>query len=96
MKTPYTKPMLYAETFELVEHIAGCVISEHAEIGYKSESQDCYYRDKNLVLHWNETACANELFVPGVDGSFSDFTNKLENGGYDCYNAFASGGAFSS
>lgn len=51
MKKPYVKPMLFAESFELVEHIAGdCRVNDNFEGAKFHNSGECRYDDGNISL----------------------------------------------
>lgn len=99
MKKIYEKPFLYAETFELTEHVAGDCGPQPSQITvtYGRGTETCKYQDGNLVLQLDNIVCHNDLYIEAIDGDFANYMARLLSGGYDCYNAFTTGlGAFSS
>ena len=87
MKKEYRKPLLYAESYELMEHIAGnCVVNDGFEGAHHRRLEDCAYTNGNLALFYSAgNGCDMELFEfaeiePG-DGA-------LEELGVACYNSF--------
>lgn len=89
------KPALYAETFELMEHISSCKVGgEGVNVTYR-DGNSCTYTDANVTLFQNEK-CSNDYYDPNVmtwDQYIASF--KPENNG-GCYNAFSDGNFFAS
>ena len=95
MKKTYTKPVLYAETFQPVEHIAlNCVPSPNVNA---TDATACYYQDANLSL-FNDgvTGCTNEGWEIEWGESLTEFLKRMTEGGMMCYNAFSNGAVFAS
>ena len=102
MKKAYTKPRLFAETFELLEHIASCKTGagDHAPtVSYRS-GDACTYTDANLTLFYPENSgCTNGYYDPNDDSMYDSFDDYLASFGVDrggCYNAFSDGNFFAS
>ena len=98
MKRTYTKPTLYAEKFELMEHISSCVADPaYTTVTYRDRSS-CSYRDGDITLFNNTgvNGCLNNfdsfMFPGGVDEYLQ--SHQVEGGG--CYNAFSNGNVFAS
>ena len=103
MKKPYTKPRVYAEAFELMEHVAGnCLVNDAFSGAHHRNAGDCSYSDGNLYLFTSDAnGCQTFLFaaVGGVpDPNIpSDIVSKIEAIGMKCYNSFlATGQLFAS
>lgn len=93
MKKPYTKPMLYAETFELMEHIAACSLDDnvHIHVTARENGPECSYTDNGLTLYQSDRAACLTTYDEGMDGTYADYLESLmKPGGVTCYNAFAS------
>ena len=91
MKKPYVKPRLYAERFELVEHIAGgCITGDGIEVTSGSSLMCIYYAD-NISLYTSAN-CHLDTWLEKI--KLSD----PETWPMECYNALVSGpkAAFSS
>ena len=98
MRKRYTKPKLYAETFELLEHISSCTANTNVTVVTYRDMYSCSYNDANVTL-FNETGvngCQNEYFDPSME-TWEEYLDsfKPENGG-GCYNAFSDGNFFAS
>lgn len=98
MKKPYSKPRVYAESFELLEHIASCAVDPNATNppSYRDRTS-CNYTDGDVTLFNNAgvNGCTNNIapFFKGDVDLFLEST-KGEDGG--CYNAFSDGNVFAS
>lgn len=88
MKKPYVKPAVYAESFALMEHVAGgCIVPDNFA-GAQHRNTDCGYDIGGIVLFTKQTTdCLEgaELFEyagvePGMDAA------ELLN--LECYNSF--------
>ena len=88
MKKAYAKPMLYAESFTLVEHIASgcayvtnfgnqCPISEAGVVFFLSDNSQC-----------NEDAWSMMTFA-GVDPANATVVDIIDKVKPTCYNSFA-------
>lgn len=89
MKKPYAKPMLYAESFALVEHIAGgcahvtnfgnqCPISEAGVVFFTSEAAGCNGDGISMIeFQYGEGSAANVT------------VEQLIGMNIQCYNSFA-------
>ena len=98
MKKVYTKPAIYIETFELMEHISKCTANpDITTVLYRGE-YDCPYIDDNLaIFHASVSGCdVNENSYGDDFDDFDDFLGSLgvERGG--CYNSFSDGNFFAS
>ncbi len=93
MKKTYEKPMLLAESFELVEHIAGgCKVGADAGASYTT-SDVCTYDNDGIQLFQSSTPCALDWIEDDDDDSIeksnmSSWTGLLND---ICYNAFIDG-----
>ncbi len=103
MKKTYVKPAVYAESFELVEHIAGdCVVNDGFAGAHHRNASDCSYSDDKLTLFVSASGCMPSLFTgAGVSlpdpNSASDIVAKIKAIGMECYNSFlATGKLFAS
>ena len=78
MKKPYQKPMLYAESFALVEHIADCsgAIPQNKDRAGAFNSTDCTYEDPSFgtLFGGNNPDC---LIPVGGDDLGFDWKNGL-------------------
>lgn len=95
MKKPYQKPLVYVETFELLEHIASCKANQDVTSVTYRDGNTCTYTDANVTLFYNSD-CKNEYYDPGVMtwDEYIDSFKPENNGG--CYNAFTDGNFFAS
>lgn len=87
MKKAYGKPMLFAESFELVEHIAGdCRVNDNFEGAKFHNSGECRYEDGNISLFLSaDHLCDSYLFNnAGLEISIPNVPYL----GMKCYNAF--------
>ena len=50
MKKPYQKPRVYAESFELLEHIASCKANQDITSVTYRDGKACSYTDANVTL----------------------------------------------
>lgn len=83
MKKEYKKPRLYAESFELVEHIAvGCKVD--AELGVTANfsydnarsNGSCYFEDGNIRLYINGDYCTVLMEDAGDIFCYNSFTEE--------------------
>lgn len=86
MKKAYEKPVLYKESFQLMEHIAGnCIVNDGFAGAHHRRIEDCSYTDDNLELFYSAgNGCDMSLYPDDVtpgDGA-------LEKIGIACYNSF--------
>ena len=90
--------MLYAERFELVEHIAKCTTNPGVTSATYRSQADCSYTDGNIALFATTgvKGCTNDYYNPNLM-TWQEYLDSLkpENGG-GCYNAFSDGNAFAS
>ena len=96
MKKQYQKPRLFAESFELLEHIASCAVGDGITDATYRDRSSCSYTDGDVTL-FNSTGvngCANNYapFFQSVD----DFIASMEGEDSGCYNAFSNGNVFAS
>ena len=97
MKKPYVKPQLYAESYELVEHIAGnCATPDSFSGAMHRDSTPggCGYDIGSIVIFGSGwSACGDEEFQEmlewaGATGSTpADVAQEL---GLECYNSMYS------
>lgn len=102
MKRTYTKPTLYAETFELAEHISSCKTGTGAgapTVTYR-DGNSCTYTDANVTLFYpSNNGCTNGYYDPNDNSMYDSFDDYLASFGVDrggCYNAFSDGNFFAS
>ena len=100
MKKTYTKPMLYAESYELVEHISSCKANQDITTVTYRDGNACTYTDANLTLFYpSNSGCTNGYYDPNDDSMYDSFEDYLASFGVDrggCYNAFSDGNFFAS
>ena len=100
MKKTYTKPMLYAERYELVEHISSCKANQDITTVTYRDGNACTYTDANLTLFYpSNNGCTNGYYDPNDDSMYDSFEDYLASFGVDrggCYNAFSDGNFFAS
>lgn len=100
MKKAYKKPRLFAETFELLEHIASCKANQDITAVTYRDGNACTYTDANLTLFYPENSgCTNGYYDPNDNSMYDDFDDYLASFGVDrggCYNAFSDGNFFAS
>lgn len=95
MKKEYTKPVLYAETYELLEHIALNCNTGVEGVVVNMREDTCYYSDNGLVLYKDTTAECKSSYNELMDGSWENYFNNIFSQGVaKCYNAFATGNPF--
>ena len=94
MKMQYTKPMLYAETFELTEHITQCA-HLNSTVNNGDPDQGCGYalNGRNASGGLNDGPI---LFLMGLEGGSSctdaGDPSLVNSGGVLCYNFFVDEG----
>lgn len=104
MKKVYTKPLVYAETFELLEHVAGdCLVNDGFAGALHRSSTTCGYRDKNVTLFSGDVGdCAMAESMFSFAGVSMPTTAEAANAALaalhmECYNSFlATGQLFAS
>lgn len=99
MKKAYTKPAIYIETFELMEHISRCSANPDVTNVTYRDSSSCAYIDQNMYIFYSSISeCAtNETTIDYDD--FDDFDDFLDSFGISrggCYNSFSDGNFFAS
>ena len=96
MKKAYTKPLMFAETFELLEHIASCAAAEGQTIVTYRDRYSCSYKDGDVTL-FNDgvDGCLNNYgpFITSPDDFLASYDPEVSGG---CYNAFGNGNVFAS
>ena len=97
MKKPYNKPRMYAETFELVEHIANCAVKSGSYPATYRDRTSCSYTDGDVTLFNNTgvNGCTNNI-APFFGGNVDAFLDSLNDEDAGCYNAFSNGNVFAS
>lgn len=94
MKKPYQTPRMYAESFELIEHIASCSANpDHTTVNYQDKNT-CSYQDADVNLFLQNTTKKCEVWDnpdPEMYTSFEEYLSTLS-----CYNAFSDGNFFAS
>ncbi len=94
MKKVYQKPSFYAETFQLVEHVASCNAGESITTVNYRDKTSCSYQDNDVIIFLDGVSnCqTTELnYDHSMFDSFQDYILSLE-----CYNAFSDGNVFAS
>ncbi len=96
MKKVYSKPALYAETFELVEHVAGdCIVNDGFAGALHRGPESCGYRDSNITLFTGDLSdCADAAELFALAGASPSTDLSVIN--MECYNSFLSGNLFAS
>ena len=86
MKNVYVKPMLYAETFQLTEHMAaGC--------GYRTNfGNGCPIDEGGVTFFVNADSCSDDAVIlwvgAGVDDESQRTIENLSLLNIKCYNGF--------
>ena len=90
------KPMLYAESFELAEHISSCAVGAGVTTVTYRDRNSCSYQDGDIVLFnaAGVNGCQNN-YAPFIT-SPEEFLSSLEQEHSGCYNAFSNGNVFAS
>ena len=89
MKKEYSKPLLYAEKFELVEHIANCNVPNGDFSGANNTSNNidnCSYDIGGAVLFKNYDNCAD--FWMFSDAGVTPSLEAARDLNVQCYNSF--------
>ena len=95
MKKTYQKPRVYAESFELLEHIASCAVRDGITNATYRDRDSCSYTDGDITLFYDSgNGCLNN-YGPMYD-SPDDFLGVLGGEDSGCYNAFSNGNTFAS
>ena len=99
MKRTYIKPALYAESFELAEHISSCVVAPGNTVTYR-DGASCSYTEGGLSLFDSGVSGCTGGYYEGENdpmyGSFEDFLSTMSGEIGGCYNAFSNGNFFAS
>ena len=92
---------MYAETFELAEHISSCKTGGGDLTVTYRDGNSCTYTDANITL-FSETngGCPKAAYQAGLGEDWDTYDEylasfALTNGG-GCYNAFTDGNFFAS
>lgn len=92
MKKTYIKPRVYAESFELMEHVAGnCIVDDGFAGAHHRNSSDCRYTDGNLALFYSSgNGCDMDLFSGFTSDEIASMVtrNSVTELGIECYNGF--------
>ncbi len=91
MKKIYQKPMAYAESFIMVEHVAsGCVVDkDHGVYAGYLDNTNCAFVDSNIVIFPDTTVCKGMDL--GLFDNVEDFLDPNQNV-LECYNTFSGNG----
>lgn len=96
MKKPYSKPVMYAESYELMEHVAGdCVVNDNFSGAHHRKPGDCRYTDGNLALFYSSgKGCDMDLFSGFTQDEISQMVtgNTISALGIECYHTFLESG----
>lgn len=99
MKKEYTRPILYAETFELVEHIASCKTAQQdSSVAIDANYQNpnaCHYIDNGFALFNSDVSGCPSDYDSESFGSVQEYIDLMLTGA-QCYNAFIDGSFFAS
>lgn len=100
MKKQYRKPRLFAESFELLEHISSCKANQNITSVTYRDGNACSYTDANVTLFNPDYAptngCTNEYYNDVDYDDFNDYIASYALGRGGCYNAFSDGNFFAS
>ncbi|MBQ6403104.1 MAG: hypothetical protein IJI27_04290 [Oscillospiraceae bacterium] len=93
MKKTYVKPAVYAESFELMEHVAGdCLTGDNFSGALHRGNQGCGYDIGGVVLFGQgQNGCGNDEFqaMMAFAGSNADNPAQVAKDlGLECYNSF--------
>ena len=87
MKKEYRKPFLYAESYELAEHIAGdCAVNDDFQGAQHRAPKDCAYVDSNLVLYLDPAKNCETFWF--TNAGLEPSVENLPLIGIKCYNSF--------
>lgn len=92
MKMEYTKPMLYAETFELMEHITQCA-NLNSTVNFSDPDNSCGFALNGRDANGNPVAPI--LFQMGLENTSCTDQGDMslvQTGGIRCYNYFVDEG----
>ena len=104
MNKPYHKPRVYAESFELVEHISSCKVGEGiTSVNYR-DKYTCSYSDAKVSLFMEHGVNGCNIAEILVEYNYGDGSDPIQNFidsldpaiGGGCYNAFVDGNVFAS
>lgn len=91
MKKSYQKPMLFAEDFQLYEHISAgsCYVNKDVKVqaGYLN-GESCLYWDDNIAIYTYPGNCTDAM-NEWLDTDLGMNGNNPETWGQACYNAFS-------
>ena len=99
MKKTYQKPVLFAESFRLVDCIAANCGKGDASMStvhpYQSATA-CTYTDDGLTIFTDSgIGCDMSWYDEEIyQGDLNAFISDMQNGSTNCYNAFSSGSPF--
>lgn len=64
MKRTYTTPLVYAESYELMEHVAtGCSVNDGFAGARARKASDCAYVNDNMALFYDSSKnCDTSMF----------------------------------
>ena len=97
MRKSYTKPKLYAETFELCEHIANCTANQSVTTVSYRDGYSCTYVDSNVTLFYAQNGnCDQGGWDTDMFDSLDDYLASFGGNRGGCYNAFSDGNFFAS
>lgn len=95
MKKTYSKPKLYAESFELAEHIASCSVQQGVTAVSYRDASSCSYAEGGLALfNVGVTGCPDSYDPESFD-SLDEYLDIMTDRS-KCYNAFSNGNFFAS
>lgn len=99
MKKAYSRPKVYIESFELLEHIASCTSNPSiTQVTYR-DPHSCSYNDRNVHLYYSEvSSCSDneQTFDREAAETFEEYIASFGVPGGGCYNTFADGNFFAS
>ena len=95
MKKPYSKPEIFAESFQMLEHIAACLTVEGFTAMHNT-AWTCAIQVGTEIAFTNEVnACADGTSYDSEVMKDEDFMNELVIGS-QCYTTTTSGPMYSS
>lgn len=97
MKKPYSKPRIYAESFELLEHIASCSVQTGVTNATYRDPDSCAFEEGGVALFNDGVKGCTNVIAPFFNGDVVAFVESLDpEAGGGCYNAFSNGNVFAS
>ena len=95
MRKPYEKPALYAESFELVEHISACESDLAYSTQHDSTSCAVVLSEGGVIFTAAITGCANgQVYDPSTDPDGSILSALLTQS--KCYTTYNTGAMYGS